>query len=330
MKATETVMGGLADSVPTDPATGTESLKRRGKLGVWAAEALTKFFGEQKKAERVASLAAGSPSGLALDTAGGKMYWTDSDTGSRAIRRANLDGKGVEDVLVTSGTPSRVVLDTAGGKMYWTESLAVRRANLDGTGIETLWTTTEPSSPNSVALDVAAGKVYWADSTQKLIRRANLDGSAPEVVLDATTFKANSTIRNLTLDLAASQMYWTTPNPSTLSRANLDGSNVVVLTSGENVTGLSVAQLPPGVSVTGQTTLVTSEGGSGAAFRVVLTTRPMANVTISVSSSDTTEGTVSVTSLTFTPYNWFIPQTVTISSVEDALVSGEVASGGVS
>ena len=40
------------------------------------------------------------PKGIALDLSSGKMYWTDS--GTRKIQRANLDGSGVED-LVTSG-----------------------------------------------------------------------------------------------------------------------------------------------------------------------------------------------------------------------------------
>ena len=34
---------------------------------------------------------------IALDVAGGKLYWTDWTT--RKIRRANLDGSGVEELL---------------------------------------------------------------------------------------------------------------------------------------------------------------------------------------------------------------------------------------
>ena len=39
------------------------------------------------------------PWGIALDVAGGKMYWTDA--GSDKIQRANLDGSGVEDLIIT-------------------------------------------------------------------------------------------------------------------------------------------------------------------------------------------------------------------------------------
>ena len=64
------------------------------------------------------------PPDIALDVAGGKMYWTDYDLlgGRHKIQRSNLDGSDVED-LVTSGLvgPNGIALDVAGGKMYWTE-----------------------------------------------------------------------------------------------------------------------------------------------------------------------------------------------------------------
>ena len=37
------------------------------------------------------------PWGIALDVAGGKMYWTDWETGR--IHRSNLDGSGVENLV---------------------------------------------------------------------------------------------------------------------------------------------------------------------------------------------------------------------------------------
>ena len=49
----------------------------------------------------------------------------------------------------------------------------------------------------------------------------------------------------------------------------------------------------------------------------------MANVTIPVSSSDTTEGMVSPSSLTFTGANWGT-QTVTVTGVNDEIVDGNV------
>ena len=69
----------------------------------------------------------------------------------------------------------------------------------------------------------------------------------------------------------------------------------------------------------------TTEAGGTATFTVVLTSQPTADVTVGLSSSDTTEGTVSPASLTFTSLNWNTPQTVTVTGVDDVLDDGDVA-----
>ncbi len=85
------------------------------------------------------------------------------------------------------------------------------------------------------------------------------------------------------------------------------------------------AHAAPGITVTPTSGLQTSETGGIAHFTVVLNQRPTANVTIGLSSSDTTEGTVSPTSLTFTPANWSVPQIVTVTGVDDNLDDNAIA-----
>ena len=80
-----------------------------------------------------------------------------------------------------------------------------------------------------------------------------------------------------------------------------------------------------GITVTPTTGLTTTEAGGTATFTVVLTTQPTADVTIDLSSSDPTEGTVSPASLTFTTANWNVAQTVTVTGVDDVVVDGDVA-----
>jgi hypothetical protein len=80
-----------------------------------------------------------------------------------------------------------------------------------------------------------------------------------------------------------------------------------------------------GITVTPTTGLVTTEAGGTAAFTVRLTSEPIASVSIGLSSSDTTEGTVAPASLTFTAANWNILQTVTVTGVDDAVVDGDIA-----
>jgi large repetitive protein len=86
-----------------------------------------------------------------------------------------------------------------------------------------------------------------------------------------------------------------------------------------------VALAAPGVTVTPTSGLVTTETGGTATFSVVLVEQPAANVTIGLSSNDTTEGTVSVASVTFTSANWNTPQIVTVTGVDDAVDDGNVA-----
>jgi hypothetical protein len=79
------------------------------------------------------------------------------------------------------------------------------------------------------------------------------------------------------------------------------------------------------IVVTPVTGLTTSEAGGTAQFSVVLAAQPTSNVTIGISSSDTTEGTVSVASLIFTPANWNVPKIVTVTGVNDFVDDGDVA-----
>jgi large repetitive protein len=69
-------------------------------------------------------------------------------------------------------------------------------------------------------------------------------------------------------------------------------------------------------------TLTTAEKGDTATFTVVLNSQPTADVSFSVTSTDTTEGTLSPASLKFTSVNWNAPQTVTVKGVDDKMHDG--------
>jgi hypothetical protein len=77
-----------------------------------------------------------------------------------------------------------------------------------------------------------------------------------------------------------------------------------------------------GITVNPTSGLVTTEAGDTATFTVVLNTQPTTTVTIDLSSDDTSEGTVSPASLTFTTGNWSIAQTVTVTGVDDNIDEG--------
>ncbi len=112
------------------------------------------------------------------------------------------------------------------------------------------------------------------------------------------------------------QPYTIVTNPATSADPLYDGrdpANVSVVNDDDD----------PGVAVTPTSGLVTTEAGGTATFRVVLNTMPSANVTVSLASSDTGEGTVSPSSMTFTTANWNAPQTATVTGVDDAVADGD-------
>ena len=96
---------------------------------------------------------------------------------------------------------------------------------------------------------------------------------------------------------------------------SLSGGTIEVINVDDDIAGLTVTPLSG---------LTTTEAGGTANFTVVLNSQPTHNVTIPVVSNNTSEGTVSITSLLFTPTNWNTPQTVTITGVDDSIADGNV------
>jgi hypothetical protein len=123
---------------------------------------------------------------LALDLAGGKIYFTDYNDG--LIERCNLDGTGVTTLSSGLNSPLGIALDIAGGKMYWIDASNIYKSNLDGSGRQTL--VSGLKQPEAAALDLSAGKMYWTDygdpgTANGDIRSANLDGTGAQVLISS-------------------------------------------------------------------------------------------------------------------------------------------------
>ncbi|GAB4188560.1 MAG: hypothetical protein Tsb002_14940 [Wenzhouxiangellaceae bacterium] len=90
---------------------------------------------------------------------------------------------------------------------------------------------------------------------------------------------------------------------------------------------LAVNYIPPGpVGITltesdGDT--VVEESGTSDTVDVVLDRLTIGEVTLSIAMSDDTEATVTPPTLTFDPSNWDVPQTVTITGVDDGVIDGD-------
>jgi len=82
----------------------------------------------------------------------------------------------------------------------------------------------------------------------------------------------------------------------------------------------------PGIVLNiGDASIAVTEGGQTDTFQLRLVGQPEADVRLDLTTDS--EVVVSPTSLTFTPYNWYIPQTVTVQAVDDHDVEGNHTGG---
>ena len=113
------------------------------------------------------------PMGIAVDTAGRKVYWTAS---SGKIKQANLNGSGSETVLPDLSDPMDIVVSN--GFIYWTEGgNSIRRVNISG---QKIVQDIAANLGTVGGLAVGGGKVYWTEQTSAsagTVNGANLDGT---------------------------------------------------------------------------------------------------------------------------------------------------------
>ena len=156
------------------------------------------------------------PVGIAVDTAGSKLYWTNS---RGRIQRANLNGSGIKNVLLDLSDPTDIVVSN--GFIYWTEGgNSVRRVNISG---QKIVIDVAVNLDTVGGLAVGGGKVYWTEQTSAsagTVNGANLNG---------TNFGALATLLSapmgISVDTAGSKLYWTNARGRVQS-ANLDGSGI--------------------------------------------------------------------------------------------------------
>jgi subtilisin family serine protease len=83
------------------------------------------------------------------------------------------------------------------------------------------------------------------------------------------------------------------------------------------------SDITPGFIISAADNAVTTEAGGASSFSIVLASQPSHTVTIPLSSSDSSEGSVSVGSVSFSPSNWNLPQTIFVTGIDDSLSDGD-------
>jgi hypothetical protein len=195
----------------------------------------------------------GTPQGVAIDPAAGKIYWANGGS-THTIAVANLDGSNAHALNTGTATTSGnegVALDVAGGKIYWANPLgatpAISYTRLDGSGGADLAITGTAtlSGPRGIAVDPTARKIYWSNAQPaNKVSVANLDGSDSH---DLNTGAATVTnVNGAAVDPVGGRIYFANyvTGGGTIGYANLNGSG------GGNVnTGAATVNGPLGVAV---------------------------------------------------------------------------------
>ncbi|XP_035692676.1 low-density lipoprotein receptor-related protein 4-like [Branchiostoma floridae] len=155
-----------------------------------------------------------SPTDVALDFAGGNVYWTDSV--AYVIRVARMDGE-YSRVIVREAEhikPQGIALDPENGFMYWTaywtaywgNGAKISRSAMDGSGSKTLVNTTEGLKwPQGIAIDIQGQRLYWCDGGFHRIMSSTLQGGDVTDVFSITGLSPG--YFGIVVD--DSYMYWT-------------------------------------------------------------------------------------------------------------------------
>ena len=160
--------------------------------------------------------------GIALDLAGGKMYWTQKGQGP-------VNGVG-------QGSIRRAGLEIPAGQDSTTRS-----------DIEVLFSSL--AEPIDMDLDLGKREMYWTDRGDNTVSRAPMDppsgvDPAHRTDRDILVHGAGQAI-GIALDLANDVMYYTALDTETVSTAHLDGSGAKSLVTQQGVlSGITLVGLP--------------------------------------------------------------------------------------
>jgi hypothetical protein len=106
---------------------------------------------------------------------------------------------------------------------------------------------------------------------------------------------------------------------ATISSGDLDYDGMLfvpidVINEDDDTAGISVS------GISGNT----NEDGGTATFTITLSSEPLDDVVITMSSDDASEGSVNVASITITPETWSTPRGIIVTGLDDSIVDGNI------
>jgi gliding motility-associated-like protein len=166
-------------------------------------------------------------SGLAIDTAANRLYWTDAAQAEILTGEIGAGGLSSGPTVLLDYNPSAagelrdLALDVANNHIYFTYGNAetgfinkIARVNLDGSNPVELIDLGFDEIPFGIDLDLANSKIYFttnltATDQDSRLYRANLDGSnLEELVYQSTAISTPSYFRDVEVDLTNGLVFW--------------------------------------------------------------------------------------------------------------------------
>ncbi|MBA4372139.1 MAG: hypothetical protein C0402_04695 [Thermodesulfovibrio sp.] len=225
----------------------------------------------------------------------------------------------------TSGTHAIYVSWAATTTTTNCSGLSVMTGSYQGVAQTSTVNSTAASNANTATITLGSNVAYTADSVTLFVT-ANGGTALTTVTKTAPNFtqqlQGANTLQSPFIADAANASSGTYPSTDVITFSGATVRNRAAVVAGVlNPASAST----PGITVNPTSGLTTTEAGGTAQFTIVLDSAPTNNVSINLSSSDTSEGTVSPASVTFTSGNWSTAQTVTVTGVDDAVVDGNIA-----
>lgn len=254
----------------------------------------------------VASVATGvatvSPATLTFDAANYSTTQAVSISGTEDPDAAN--GSTTVNMTLSGATPGAVAVTVLDNDPLDISLTPTNLTVVEGSsGVIKVKLTAQPpanttvafSSSNTAKATVAPASLVFTTANWNVTQDVTVSGvEDPDTVADTITFTATS--------------------------AGLTTKTASVTVNDNDILGIAASP----------TNLFLTEGGTSQTFNVHLTALPAGNVTVTINNPDTTAVSVSTTSLLFTPANYNVDQAVTVTSVQDNDVGGEVVPIGLS
>src|SRR5271169_360229 len=134
----------------------------------------------------------------------------------------NPDGSDRKVIVTECRYPDGIAVDVEAGHIYWTNmgnptanDGSIERADLDGRNRQTIVPQGGTFTPKQLQLEKKSGKLYWCDREGMRVMRANLDGSAPETLVETSQGDPRpgrdqtKWCVGIAVDAGRGQIYWT-------------------------------------------------------------------------------------------------------------------------